>query len=149
MKQCVTNKKARFNYEILETIEAGIELVGHEVKSISNHQGSLDGSYISIRNGELWLIGSEIPAYQQKNTPTSYLPQRQRKLLVHKKQVKGILKESEVKGQSIIPLSLYTKGTKIKVEIAVARGKKRFDKRETIKKRDSDREIHRTIKGGR
>ncbi len=137
------NKKASFDYEFLETLEVGIKLSGSEVKSIKNHHGSLNGAYIAVIGGELVLLGAHIPAWQEKNAPAGYDPYKTRVLLVHKKELFHLLKSLQTKGLTVIPISLYSKGPYIKVQLAVAKGKKNFDKRETIKKRDLDREERR------
>lgn len=137
------NKKASFDYEYLDTIEAGIELLGTEVKSIKEHHGSLTGAYIAVIGGELVLLGAHIPAWQEKNAGPNFDPYRTRKLLVHKKELVYLLKSLQTKGLTVIPISLYSKGRYIKAQIAVAKGKKNFDKRESIKKRDLDRESRR------
>jgi SsrA-binding protein len=142
----VINKKIGMDYEVLETFEAGLELLGFEVKSIRNHQGSLLGSYVTIRGGEAFLIGAEIPPYQEKNTPESYLPRRNRKLLLTKPEIEKLAGLESQKGLTIAPISMYNKGTKVKIEIAVVRGKKKFDKREDMKKRTTDRELRREFK---
>jgi len=142
----VHNRKATFNYEVLEKYMAGIELVGHEVRSLREGKGSLEGSYIIIRGGEAFLMNSEIPPYQAKNTPKEYDPRRNRKLLLTKKEL-SLLAGQESKGLTIVPLAMYNMGKKIKVEIALAKGKKSFDKRESIKKRESNRDVLRTLKG--
>lgn len=142
----ISNKKATFNYEILETIETGIELLGSEVKSIRKSQGNLEGSYIIVRGGEAFLIGALISPFQQNNIPDNYEERRNRKLILHKKEIKRLSEIGQGTGKSAIPLNLYSKGTKIKLEIAIVRGKKKFDKRQTIKKRETDREIRRDFK---
>ncbi len=142
----ISNKKARLNYEILETFEAGIELLGLEVKSVKRGEVSLEGSYIVVRGGEAFLTGADIAPYQPSNTPKDYDSRRNRKLLLTKKELTELEKKEAQKGLTILPISMYNKGRKIKVELAVARGKKKFDKRQTIKKRESDREIRRTLK---
>ena len=142
----IQNKKAYFNYEILEKTEAGIELLGFEVKSLKKGQGSLEGSHITIRGNEAFIINMQIPPYQPANTPKDYDPLRNRRLLLTKKEISSLLEEEKQKGLTIVPLSVYNKGRKLKLEIAVVRGKKKYDKRETIKKRDTDREIRRTLK---
>lgn len=139
----VYNKKIGLDYEILETFEAGIELLGIEVKSLRKNQGSLLGSHVTVRGGEAFLISSNIPPYQEKNAPTSYDPKRNRRVLLTKKEIAKLASIDSKKGLTIVPISLYNKGKKIKVEIAVVRGKKKFDKRQDIKKRDTDREIRR------
>ncbi len=139
----IQNKKAHFNYEILEKIEAGIELLGFEVKSLKNGQGSLEGSHVTVRGNEAFVVNMQIPPYQPGNTPKEYDPLRIRRLLLTKKEIERFGKEEAQKGLTIVPISVYNKGSKIKVEIAVVRGKKKFDKRETIKKRDTERELRR------
>lgn len=140
------NRKARFTYEILETIEAGVEFLGTEVKSARKGQMALDGSYAIIRGGEIYLIGAFIPPYQEKNVEESYDPRRTRKLLVTKKEIKKLERDVHEKGLTLVPLSLYTKNSRIKISIGLGKGKKKFDKRESIKKRDTDREIDRQYK---
>ncbi len=142
----ISNKKAHFNYEILETYTAGIELFGYEVKSLKKGQGSLEGSHVTVRGAEAYIVGMFVPPYQPANTPTDYDPYRNRKLLLHKKEIEVLGKVENKKGLTIVPLSVYNKGSKIKLDIASAKGKKKFDKRETLKKRDSDRDIARDLK---
>ncbi|MEK7567474.1 MAG: SsrA-binding protein SmpB [Patescibacteria group bacterium] len=142
----IFNRKATFKYEVQEKIEAGIELFGFEVKSIRGKHGSLDGSYVSVRGNEVFLIGAHIPPYQVNNTPREYDSYRARKLLLKKEEIKELIGKEKVKGLTIVPISMYNKGHKIKVEIAVMRGKKQHDKRASIKKREMDREIRRTLK---
>jgi SsrA-binding protein len=142
----IRNRKAYFNYEILEKIEAGIELLGFEVKSLKKGQGSLEGSHITVRGGEVFVVNMQIPPYQPANTPKDYDPIRNRRLLVTKKEIERLSKEESQKGLTIVPISVYNKGRRVKIEIAIVRGKKKYDKRETIKKRDTEREIRRTLK---
>jgi len=139
----IYNKKIGLDYEILETFEAGIELLGFEVKSIRAHQGSLLGSHVTVRGGEAFIISSNIPPFQEKNTPESYDPKRNRRVLLTKIELQKLASLDSKKGLTIVPISLYSKGKKIKVEIAVVRGKKKYDKRQVEKKRDTDREIRR------
>lgn len=141
----ISNKKALFDYEILEKIEAGIELLGFEVKSLKAGQGSLLGSHITVRGSEAFVINMNVPPYQPANTPKDYDPMRNRKLLLTKKEISHLSGEEAQKGLTIVPLSVYNKGRKLKLEIAIVRGKKKYDKRESIKKRDSDREIRRSL----
>ena len=141
------NRKARFNYEILEKYEAGIELLGAEVKSVRGGQMSLEGAFVIVRGGEAYLINANIPPYQVKNTPKDYDPLRNRKLLLTKKELAVLAGSEKNKSLTIVPISVYNKGRKIKVEIVLVKGKKKFDKRETIKKRDTDRELRRDYKG--
>ena len=137
------NKKATFDYHLDDTYECGVSLLGTEVKSVKAHHGSLSGAYVSIIDGELVLLGAHIPAWQEKNAPADFDPYRTRTLLVHKKELAELTKQLKTKGLTIIPVSLYGKGTGIKVQVALARGKKTFDKRATIKNRDLDREARR------
>jgi len=139
----ISNRKAYFNYEILEKMEAGIELLGLEVKSLKNGQGSLEGSHIVIRGNEAYVTGMTISPYQPANTPKNYEPMRNRRLLLTKKEIEILSGVEAQKSLTIIPLWVYNEGRKLKLEIAIARGKKKYDKRETIKKRDVEREIRR------
>ncbi|KKR42328.1 SsrA-binding protein [Candidatus Nomurabacteria bacterium RIFOXYB1_FULL_39_16] len=146
MASYAENRKARFNYEFLEKYETGIELVGTEVKSVRSGQMSLEGAFVIIRGGEAFLINSNIPPFQPKNAPLDYDPLRNRKLLLTKKEIKELSENEKNKSLTIVPISVYNKNRKIKLEIALAKGKKKFDKRETIKKRETDREIRREYK---
>ncbi|KKR61287.1 SsrA-binding protein [Candidatus Nomurabacteria bacterium RIFCSPHIGHO2_01_FULL_39_220] len=143
MSHYAENRKARFNYEILEKYEAGIELLGSEVKSVRGGQMSLEGAFVIVRGGEVYLINTNIPPYQAKNSPKDYDQLRNRKLLLTKKEIAELAGNEKNKSLTIVPISVYNKGRKIKVEIALVKGKKKFDKRETLKKRDTDREIRR------
>jgi len=149
VKVIAENKKAYFNYQILEKFEAGVALIGQEVKSIKTRGINLVGSYIIVRNEEIYWIGSKIPAYQPKNAPSDYDPERSRKLLLKKAEIKYLIGKSKQKGLTLIPLRVYTKNGKIKIEFGMAKGKKKFDKRELIKKRETEREIERVLKRGR
>ena len=140
------HKKARLNYELLETYEAGIELLGFEVKSLRGKRGSLEGAHVIVRGGEVFLVGATIPPYQPNNTPKDYEPARGRRLLLTRKEIERLAEQGDKKGLTIIPLSIYNKGRKIKVSLGVGVGKKKHDKRELIKKRESEREIMRTLK---
>ena len=146
MANLIENGKARFEYEFLESYEAGIELLGFEVKALRNHRGSLLGAHVIVRGGEAYLINADIPPYQPNNTPIDYDPKKNRRLLFTKKEIVELADKEKTKGLTLIPISMYNKGRKIKVQIAVVRGKKLRDKRETIKKRDVDREIRREMK---
>ena len=147
MKEITRNKKAYFNYHVLEKLNAGISLIGQEVKSIKSGKISLRSTYVVIRNTEAFLIGANVPPYQPKNAPADYNPERTRKLLLKKSEIKYLIGKTKQKGLTIVPLRVYNIRGKIKLEIAVVRAKKRFDKRELIKKRETDREIRRTLKG--
>lgn len=139
----IYNKKVGMDYEILETFEAGIELFGYEVKTVREKQGSLLGSHVTIRGGEAYLISCNLPPYQEKNTPADYNPRRNRRLLLTKTEIHKLASLEAKQGLTIVPISMYNKNRKIKVEIAIVRGKKAHDKRQDIKKRDTDREIRR------
>ena len=147
MANLITNRKARFNFEILDTFEAGLVLAGYEVKAVRLGKGKLEGGHVIVRGGEAYLVGASISHYQKANMPKSYDPERARKLLLSKKELSRLETEGEQAGLTIVPLRLYNKGGKIKLEIAIARGKKKYDKRETIKKRESKRAIGRLLKG--
>ena len=146
MASYAENRKVRFNYEFLEKYETGIELLGTEVKSVRDGQMSLEGAFVIIRGGEAFLINANIPPYQIKNAPKDYDPLRNRKLLLTKKEIAELAGSEKNKSLTIVPISVYNKGRKIKVEIALVKGKKKFDKRETLKKRDTEREIRREYK---
>lgn len=146
MTTLIDNRKAHFNYEVIEKYEAGIELFGFEVKSIKGGRAILAGAYGVVRGGEVYLMNMQIPPYQVGNTPIDYDPTRTRKLLLSKKQIKELVDMDNKKGLTLIPMSLYSKGRLIKVELVVVKGKKNYDKRETIKKRDTDRDIRREMK---
>ncbi len=146
MKEITKNKNAYFNYEILEKLVAGISLLGLEVKSIKSGRISLKATYVVLRNEEAFLIGANIPPYQPKNTPKDYNPERSRKLLLKKSEIKYLIGKTKQKGLTIVPLRVYNIRGKIKLEIGLAKGKKKFDKRRVIKKRESEREIRRALK---
>lgn len=149
MKVLVKNQKVFFNYEITDKYNAGIELLGFEVKSVKEGHGNMEGSYVIIRGGEAFLIGLDIPPFQQKNTPDGYDSKRNRKLLLNKKEINILTEIEKEKGLTIVPIALYNNGRKIKLELGVAKGKKKFDKRQTIKERESNKEINRTLKSQR
>lgn len=146
MAHYAENRKARFNYEVLERYEAGIELLGLEVKSVRHGQMSLEGAFVIVRGGEAFLINANIPPYQPVNVPKDYDPLHNRKLLLTKKEIRELSGSEKNKSLTIAPISVYTRGSKIKVEIALVKGKKKMDKRQTIKKRETDREIRREYK---
>ena len=133
MTAYIRNKKALFNYEVLERFEAGIVLAGHEVKAIRAGQGSLAGAYVILRGSEAFLVNATITPYQIANTPKDYAPERPRKLLLSHKELSHLERQLNTAGLTIVPLSLYNKGQKIKLEIALVRGKKKTDKREALK----------------
>lgn len=147
MSAYISNKKAHFNYEILETVEAGLVLFGYEVKAIRLGRGKLEGGHVVIRGKEAFLVGISISHYQEANAPKSYDPERARKLLLSKKELAHLEVKGEQAGLTLVPLKLYNNGRNIKLEVAVARGKKKQDKRESIKARDTKRDIDRILKG--
>lgn len=149
MANYAENRRARFDYEILEKYEAGIELLGTEVKSVRLGRMSLEGAFVVIRGGEAFLINANIPPYQPNNTPEGYDPLRNRKLLLTKKEMRELADTEKNKSLTIAPLAVYNKGRKIKISLAIVRGKKKTDKREKIKRRESDRDIERDFKHGR
>jgi len=139
------NKRAYFNYQILETYEAGIELKGFEVKSIKTGRINLAGSYAVFKNNQVWLINADVPPYQPKNTPSDYDSKKSRRLLLRKTEIKGLIGQIQEKGLTLVPLKVYTKNRKIKIEIGLAKSRKKVDKRELIKKRESKKEIKETM----
>lgn len=143
-----TNPKVKFDYHILETYEAGLVLFGHETKAVKKGKMSLKGAYVVINNEEAWLLNAKISPYQPKNTPDDYDPERSRKLLLHKKELKSLIGKAKEKGLTLMPLRVYTKHGRIKLEFGLVRGKKKFDKREAIKKREAERKIERALKSG-
>ena len=136
MAEYVNNSKAGFDYEILETLEAGLVLKGHEVKAIKSGKASIKGSFVKILNGRPQLIGATISPYQPNNTPPDYDPTATRMLLLSKKQITVLLSLSQSQGLTLIPLKIYDKKGKLKLLIGIARGKKKYDKRSSIKKKD-------------
>jgi SsrA-binding protein len=139
-------KKALLKYSILETLTAGVELVGHEVKALRAKNGSLDGSRVVVRGGEAWLVGMSIPPYQAKNTPKEYDPERTRRLLLKKQEVAYLADQESKKGLTIVPIEVYNTRGLLKVKVAIVRGKGKADKREDLKKRDATREQERLLK---
>ncbi len=142
----IENRKARHEYAILDTVDAGLVLQGQEVKSIRGGKASLAGAYVKIYNHEAWLINAHISPYQEKNTPTSYDPLRSRKVLLHAHQIADLLAQTQGKGLTLIPLLLYNKNGHIKLSLGLAQGKKAPDKRASIKEREVKRSINQTLK---
>ena len=145
LKVVATNRKARHDYHIEQTYEAGIVLEGSEIKSVRAGSVSLREGYVTVRDGELWLVDVHIAAYEQAGR-WSHEPTRQRKLLMHKREIDRLGEMTRERGYTIVPLRIYTRGRLAKVEIAVARGKRQYDKRAAIAKRDSERKIRREMK---
>ena len=136
------NRKARHDYTVLETIECGIVLTGTEVKSVRQGQVSLSGSYGAVLKGELWLLGADIAAYKFGNR-FNHEPKSQRKLLVHAKEIADLRLKTEAKGLTLVPLKIFLKHGKIKVDLGVCRGKQLHDKRDALKKKDMRRDMER------
>jgi len=146
MDTVIENKKVAFNYQILEKFEAGIVLKGFEVKAVKSGKANIRSGFVVFKKGEPVLININIAPYQKGNVPKGYDPKRPRTLLLKKREIKYLIGKSQEKGLTLLPTRLYIKGGKIKVEIALCKGKKKFDKREKIKKREIEREMKREIK---
>lgn len=151
MKILALNKKASFDYQILETYETGIVLFGYEVKSLRNGQANLKGAYITFKENnknrpEAFLVNAYIPLYKPAGKREEYNPERPRKILLKKKELDRLVGKKQEKGLTVIPVKLYTKGSFIKLELAVGRGKKKYDKRDDLKKKDEDRRIKTLLK---
>ncbi|QRN83607.1 SsrA-binding protein SmpB [Chloroflexota bacterium] len=144
IKIVAKNRKAKFEYELGDTFEAGLELRGTEIKSIRAGQVSLSEAYIRTNGKQAWLVGSHIAPYDQASV-FNHDPERERRLLLHKREIKTLWDGIRIKGMTIVPTIMYLKNGKAKVEIALAKGKRQYDKRQDIKKRDMDRDIHRAM----
>jgi SsrA-binding protein len=140
------NKRALFDYEILEKYEAGLVLEGHEVKSIKTGHISVNGSFVVMKNGECWLIGATVSPYKMAGRLLGYDPARSRKLLLHRHEIDSLIGKTKQKGLTLVPLEVYTKGGKIKLKFGLARGKKKYEKRETIRKREVEKKIREEMK---
>jgi SsrA-binding protein len=143
-KVIVSNRRARHDYEIMDSYEAGIVLTGTEVKSLRAGRASLADAYASVEDGEVWLRGVHIPEYDQGSW-TNHEPRRTRKLLLHRKEILRLIGKTREGGLALVPLSMYFADGKVKVEIALARGKRSYDKRADLAKRDADREVQRVM----
>jgi SsrA-binding protein len=146
MATLATNKRARFDYFILEKYEAGLVLTGQEVKSVKTGHVSLKESFITIHNNELYLTNAHIPVYIHAGVITNYDPTHSRKLLLKKAEIKRLIGKSKAQGLTLVPIRLYTKKRLIKLEFGVGKGKKEYDKRQQIRKREDDRGILRILK---
>lgn len=144
-KTVATNRRARHDYHILATYEAGLVLTGSEIKSIRAGKVSLQEAYAVIENGEAWLVGAHIASYPLAGY-ADHLPTRRRKLLLHRREIRNLAHEVRAKGVTLVPLRLYLRDGRAKLELAVARGKKQYDKREAIRKREVERELERTLR---
>ncbi len=140
------NKRTLLDYTIIEELEAGMELFGYEVKSLRNKQGSLKGACVVACGGEAYFVGATIPAWQMANAPTNYDPERPRRLLLGRKEIAHISSAEGEKGLTAVPISVYNRGRHLKLGIAIARGRKKHDKRDVIRKRETDRLIQRSLK---
>lgn len=145
MAELARHKKATLNFEILETYDAGVSLLGTEVKALRSGQGKLDGAHVVIRGNEAFLTGASIPPFQKANA-REFDSERSRKLLLTEKEIRELEQKSERQGLTIVPIKWYNKGSKLKLQIAIARGKKKADKRQSIKARDVKRDIEREVK---
>jgi len=146
MSILATNRRAKYDYQILEKFEAGLVLAGYEVKAVKKGHLSLKGSYVTINQKEVWLINSLISPYQPKNMPQDYDSTRSRKLLLHKEEIKSLIGKRKGKGLTLVPLRVYTKHNRIKLEFGLGQGKKQVDKREKIKQREAKIKIDRALK---
>ncbi len=149
MPSLIKNRRAHYDYEILETYEAGIKLLGFEVKALKEGQGTLTGAHIKITHDSVSLIGLNIPLYAKAGIILNYDPSRTRKLLMHKSEIKSLEGKVNQQGYTLIPLVLYTKGGLIKISVGLARGKKKSDKRQDLIEKQEKREIERTMKTAR
>ena len=145
MKIYSENKKATFDYEVLEKFEAGLVLFGQEVKSIKTGHINLSASYVTFNRGEPFLVGVKVPPYQPNNAGADYNQERQRKILLNKKEIDYLMGRSAQKGFSLIPLKVYDNNGRIKLEFGLAKGKKKFNKKEKIKSRDIERDTNREL----
>lgn len=145
VKVIFNNKRANFDYELLERFEAGLVLTGTEIKSVRAHHVSLQQSYVQARGDELWLMDANISPYEHGNRE-NHEPTRPRKLLLHRREINRLLTNLAQKGLTVVPTRLYLKGGRAKVEVALARGKRKYDKRVDIARRDSDRQVERALR---
>jgi len=147
MEIVIENKGVYRKYEVLEKFEAGISLIGQEVKSIKSKKINLSGSYVIIRGEQAYLIGAKIPPYQPKNAPADYQPDRTRRLLLRKSEIRYLIGKAQQKNLTLIPLQVYTKRGIIKLEFGIAKGLKKIDKRELIKKKEIEQKIRKIVRG--
>ena len=147
-KDITRNRQAAFRYELLDTTECGVALTGTEVKSLREGGAHLRDSYAIMRGGEMWLVGAHIPPYAAASR-FNHPPDRDRKLLLHRREIDKLAVQVDTKGLTVVPTRMYFKGRTVKVEVALARGKDRFDKRHTIKERDTARDVAREIRDAR
>ena len=143
----VSNRQARHEYHVDETFEAGLSLVGTEVKSLRNGKGSLQDAWVDLRDDGAWLVGAHISEYTHASTVFNHKPRRERRLLLHARELARLATRVQQKGYTLIPLAIFPKGRWLKVEVGLCRGKKQYDKREDIKERETRREMERDIRG--
>lgn len=141
------NRRAKFDFAIKETFEGGLQLLGTEVKSVKAGNISLKGAFITMHNNEAWLINATISPWQPKNTKDDYDPMRSRKVLLHKSELNNLLGTNKEKHLTAIPIRVYTKGSRVKIEIGLAVGKRKIDKKQALQERDIQRDIDRVIRG--
>jgi SsrA-binding protein len=145
-KLVASNRRARFDYEILDRVEAGIELRGPEVKSLRAGRASLNEAYALVRGGEVFLVNAHIDPYEQAGRENAD-PRRERRLLLHKREILRLEGQVAERGRTLVPLALYFRGGRAKIELALARGKRSIDKRQTIQRREQEREVARALRG--
>jgi SsrA-binding protein len=146
MSVIAVNKRARFDYDILEKFEAGLVLRGFEVKSVKTGHISLKGSFVTVKGEELFLTNANIPLYKHAGAIANYDPTRPRKLLMHRREIAHLIGKSRAEGLTLVPIRVYTRRSLLKLEFGVGKGRKKHDKREVIKKRESKRKIERALK---
>lgn len=149
MENYAVNKRATFDYELLEKMEGGLVLAGYEVKAIKTGHLSLKGAFLTVHEGELYLTNAHIPAYQKANVPQNYDEYRARKVLVRRRELSSLIGKIKQKGLTLVPIRVYSSHRLIKLEFAVGKGKKLMDKREDIKKREANISIRRALRGGK
>ena len=147
MRDLAYNKRGVFDYDLIEKYEAGVALIGAEVKSVRKGNVSLKGAFVTIKGGEMWLTNATIPPWQPANAPSDYDPTRPRKLLLKKTEIKRLIGAKESHGLTIVPIRLYNKRSLIKLEMALARGKKQYQKKEQKREHDIKREVERMLRG--
>lgn len=146
MPTLAENRRVRFDYTIIDTLQAGIVLNGQEVKSVLAGRANIGAAFVTVYNNELWLTNAAIPPWQVKNAPPEYEETRSRKLLCHKKEIATLIGKIKAEGLTVVALRLYTQGRRIKVELGIVRSRKKTDKRELLKKREAERDVRRALK---
>jgi SsrA-binding protein len=142
----IFNRRANYDYEILEKFEGGLVLKGYEVKAIKTGKASLKGAYVVVQNNEVFLINAHISPYQKANTPNNYQPDQTRKILLHKSEIKSLIGKTKQKGLTLVPIKMYTKKGRIKLQFGLGKGKRKFDKREAIARKEAKRRIERAMR---